>query len=97
MVAIDNEDPSLAFSAVQLLQDKNKSISSSVMLTLYRAHSSAIISLEEHCAFFDQGRPLKEPTIRHHEFFPTIIPEKPSNFGKYLKGPDRVNFVKGVF
>ena len=47
VVAIDNEEPSLASTSVQLIQYKQKcAISSSVMITLSWRHTSAIASLE---------------------------------------------------
>ena len=67
------------------------------MPTLYQRHPSARTSIEEHQAFFDQGRTLLDHTIFYNEVFPTITPEKPSNFGQSLKIPDRVNYIKGVF
>ena len=74
VVAIDNEYPSLAYSSVQLLCDKQKrSRSSSVRLTLDRSHLSTLTSLEEHCTFFDQCGPLLEPTICHHFFSPFTL------------------------
>ena len=41
--------------------------------------------------------PLLKPNFCHHEVFSTITPEKPSNFGQALKGPDQVNWIKGAF
>ena len=81
-----------------MLRDKQKrSRSSYVTLTLSRRHIYELTSLEEHRAFFDKDRPLLEPTISHHEVFPTITPDKTSNFGQSLKVPGRVNWIKGDF
>ena len=82
IVSLNNDDTSLASTAVQLIRDKQKrAISSSVILTLAQRHPYALTSLEKIRAIFEQGRFLLEPTIRYHEVFYTIIPEKPSNFG----------------
>ena len=98
MVAIDNEDPSLESSAVQLLRGKQKwAIPSSVMLNLFRRHPYVLTSLEKQRDFFDQDRTLLEPSTRNYEVFSTITPEKPSNFGQSLKVPDRFNWIKGDF
>ena len=66
-------------------------------LTLVWSHPYALTSLEEHRAFFDQGRPLLEPTIHHHEVFSTITPEKHSIFFQALKGSKWVNSIKGAY
>ena len=93
-----NHEPSVASTAVQLIRDKQKRArSSSVTNTLARRHLSIITSLEENRAFFDQGRPLLEPEIHHHEFLSTTTPDKPSNFGQSLKGPDQVNWIKVAY
>ena len=70
VVSVENEDTSLASSAVQLLRDKKRAISSDVILTLAWMHPYALISLEENCALFEQFHILLEPSIRHHEVFP---------------------------
>ena len=58
VVAIDYNDPSLASTDVQLIQDKQKrSRYSSVIITLAQRHPSAITSIEEHHALFNQGLP----------------------------------------
>ena len=58
VLSIDNEDPSLASTDVQLIQDKQKcTISFSVTLTLNPRHKSALPSFEEHLSLFDQVRP----------------------------------------
>ena len=55
VVSIDNEDPSLASTAIQLLPDKQKRYrSSSVMLTLSERHPYKLTTLEEHFALFEQ-------------------------------------------
>ena len=98
VVSIGNEDPSLESYAVQLLWDKPKrAISSSMTLTLSLIHSSLLTSLEENCALFNQYSPLLEPTTDHHEVFTINNPDKLSNFVQFLKGPDRVNGIKGAF
>ena len=95
VVSTDNEYPSLAYPDVQLLRDKQKgSRSSYIMLTLALRHTYSLTSLEKYHAFFDQCRPLLEPTIFHDEVFSAITPEKTSNFGQTLKGPDWVNWIK---
>ena len=67
------------------------------MITLAQQLTSAIASLEEHCAFFDQGCTILEPALHLHEVLSTTTPEKISNFGQALKGNDRVNWIKGYF
>ena len=67
------------------------------MLTMDLMNTYETTSLKEHYAFVNQGQLLLEPTIHHHKVFSTITPEKPSNFGQALKGPDRVNCIKGAF
>ena len=58
VLSIDNEDPSLASTDVQLLQDKQKcTIYFSVTITLDPIYTSALTSLEEHLSLFDQVRP----------------------------------------
>ena len=46
------------------------------MLTLAHRYPSALISLEEDRALFDQGHTLLEPTIHHHEVLFDAAPEK---------------------
>ena len=82
VVAIDNEEPAIATTAVQLLQDKQKCVrSSSVMTTIDWQRPYVITYFEEHRALFDQGCPILEPDLHHHEVFSTNNPDKPSNFG----------------
>ena len=66
-------------------------------LTLVWSHPYALTSLEEHRAFFDQFRPPLYPNVSHNGVFPTITPEKHSNFGQSLKGTDRVNWIQVAF
>ena len=98
MVAIENDEPYLASTSVQIIWGKQKrAISSSVTISFDQKHPSVLNSLEEHRVFFGQCRPFLDPTIHHHEVFSTTTPEKPSKFGQDLKWPDRVNLIKGEF
>ena len=55
VLAIDNEDPSLESTDVQIIQDRKRlARSSSKMLALARMHPSVLTPLEEHRSFFDQ-------------------------------------------
>ena len=66
LVAVVNKDPNLSTIDVQLLTDKKKrSRYSSVKITLSLRCPSALTSLKEHRAFFDQGRTILEPAINH--------------------------------
>ena len=78
VVSIDVEEPSLASTSVQLLQDKQKlARSSSIILAHAWRYSSALTSLEENRALFDQGHPLLEPIMHHYEVFSAKTPENP--------------------
>ena len=81
VVEIDNEETDFATTNVHILGYKKKrAISSSINITLSPKHPSALTSLEEHCDFFDQGRPMIEPYTHHHTLFSTTTPVEPSNF-----------------
>ena len=98
MLAIDNEEPALSITALQILWDKQqRGISSSGKITPYRWRPSVITSLEGHCALFDQGRHILEPSIHHQKFFSTTSHVEPSNFGQALKGPKCFNWIKCSF
>ena len=98
VVSIENEDPSLTTTVIQLLQDKQKCARSSlVLITLAWRRLSALTSLEEQRALFDQSRPILEPTFHHHEVFSTTtlrnlqILDIPSRYPTGLTG-SKVNF-----
>ena len=98
MVAIDNEEPVLSVKAFPILWDKQKRARSSYgKITLDWWRPYALTSLEEHCAFFDQDRPILEPSIHHQKFFSTTSHVEPSNFGQALKGPKWFNWIKFSF
>ena len=81
-----------------MLCDKQKRArSSSITITLAWQHISTITSLEENRTFFYQGRPLLEPDTHHREVFSTTTPDKPSNFGQAIKGPDQNNWIKVAY
>ena len=81
VASIFNDEPALVKTDVQVLPDKQKRArSSSVMITLSQRHPSALTSLEEQRALFDQCRNLLEPAIHHHEALSTKTPDKPSIF-----------------
>ena len=90
VLAIDNYEPALYETAVQILQDKHAWYSYD-KITLTWQCPSALTSHEEHLNFFDQVHPILEPVIQHHEVFYTTTPVEPSNFNQALKGPNYIN------
>ena len=98
VASIDNEEPALSETAVQILQNRQKITTAfSANITFSQQHNSSLTYLKEHHAFFDQGRPILDPSSHHHEVFPTTTLEEPNDFGQSLKGPNQVNWIKGAY
>ena len=92
IMAVNSQEPALVTSAVQLLKEHQKHARTSPdHLALARCRPSAITSLQEHHAFFDQDQPLIQPTMTNHKVFSTVKLDEPTNFGQALKGKDHNN------
>ena len=60
-------------------------------------HTSSLTSLEVNEELFDQGRHIMGPKIIHHKILSTTTHLEPINFGKNIKGPECVNWIKGAY
>ena len=96
VLAIDNEENDLTTTAVQLICDKQKRAkSSSVTITLAWRRPSALTSIEEYHAFFDQVQTLLEPVIHHHEVFSVTTLGVLAKIRRFVMGGNRVDFMMG--
>ena len=78
VASIENIEPSIASSSIQLIWDKQKRArSSSAMPNLARRHPYALKSLEVHRALFDKCRLLLDTTTYHNKVLSTIKSDKP--------------------
>ena len=65
--------------------------------TLDQYYLSSLTTLEEHRNLFNQGHPILEPEIWHHEVFSTTTPLEHTNFVQSIKVQDQVNWIKGSY
>ena len=98
IVAIGNEEPATAQSAVNMLKAKqHRARTAKLHMTLAIHVPSSLTTLDEHRAFMDQARPLIQPSINRHEVFSLTKPTVPPHFGAALAGPDRNDWIRGAY
>ena len=91
LLAINEHEPIMAASAIELLQRLQSSTPTTVQLTLHRRELSSYTNLDETRRQFDQIRPIISPIV-----FKPNKPQTPSNVGQALKSEDSSHWKRAL-